>query len=197
MKDRTDIICILDRSGSMAGLEKDTIGGYNQFIAEQKKQEGKARLTTILFDHEYIILHNSLKLKKVQPLTEKDYTVRGGTALLDAIGKAIVMEDADPSGKVLVMIITDGYENSSKEFTLDKIKDMIQDREKKGWKFIFIGANMDAVAVAGKMGIVKGQVANYTANAVGTQSAYSAVSNVTDSYRGSGKIDKNWNSKIK
>lgn len=189
----TEIVFILDRSGSMKHLTSDTIGGFNSFIDEQKKVDGEALLTTILFDDEYEILHNGVNLKVVKPLTTNEYSVRGFTALLDAIGKTInevgdrlskTKEEERPS-KVIFIITTDGEENSSKEFKQEQVKSMIENQTNNyNWQFIFLGANIDAVATAQRYGINANLAHTYTANSVGTQSLYTSVSKGVGGERG-------------
>jgi uncharacterized protein YegL len=202
----TEIVFILDRSGSMYGLVEDTIGGFNSFIEEQKKEDGEALLTTVLFDNQCEILHDGINLKDVKILTNKEYFTRGMTALLDAIGKTInsvgnrlnkTPEDEKPS-KVIFVITTDGYENSSIEFTQKQIKEMIgYQTSKYNWQFIFLGANIDAVNVAESYGI-RGQFASkYTADTWGTQSVYTTMSNVVRDYREKGVVLDNWKNNIK
>jgi uncharacterized protein YegL len=205
MKDNlTQIVFILDRSGSMDSLAADTIGGYNGFIEAQKAEEGEALLTTVLFDNEYEILHDSVNLKDVKPLTEKDYYARGMTALLDAVGKTIKtvganlakMEEEDRPSKVIVVITTDGFENASKEFTQEQVKTMIEhQRDKYNWEFIFLGANIDSVGTAKDYGIT--YAADWTANSVGAQSVYTSLSRGISNYRGDKGITADWSSDIK
>ena len=202
----TEIVFILDRSGSMSSLTTDTIGGFNSFIDTQKQEDGEAILTTILFDDQYEILHNGVDIKTVKPLTSKEYSARGMTALLDAIGKTIntvgerlnkTNEDDKPS-KVIFVITTDGQENSSKEFTQSKVKEMIEHQTNNySWQFMFLGANIDAVSTAQSFGISGQFASNYTANSVGTDSLYRSVSKSVASYRSDGEISDNWNDEIK
>jgi len=161
-KNLTEIVAILDRSGSMTGLEQDIIGGYNNFIEKQKKEKSEANLTTILFDDKYEILHDRINLKDIELITEKEYYARGMTALLDAIGKTIQNFDEKISnlkgknkpGKVIFVITTDGYENASVEFTNKQIKEMVEkQRKEKKWEFLFFGANIDSFDVGRQMGI--------------------------------------------
>jgi Mg-chelatase subunit ChlD len=178
------IVFILDKSGSMSGLEKDVIGSFNSFLREQKKIKDEFYLTTVLFNTSYRVLHENMPIQKVQPLTERDYDTSGGTALLDAFGKAMqnTIDHSTPRDKVLFVINTDGEENSSKEYTNKQIKEMVDHYEKwHGWKFIFIGANMDAFAEGSKMGITYNF--NYANTRDGIATAYTAVSDTTRSWR--------------
>lgn len=180
----TELVFILDRSGSMTGLESDTIGGFNSMIEEQKKEPGDAYVTTVLFDHEYKLLHDHVDLKEIAPITDKEYHPRGTTALLDAVGRTIndigvrlndTPEEERPS-KVIFVITTDGYENASKEFSKAKVKEMIEHQQSKySWVFMFLGANMDAVSEAGSLGIKTDFARTYTANEIGTESVYRSV----------------------
>ena len=181
----TEIVFIVDRSGSMSGLEKDTIGGFNSMLKEQAELEGEARVTTVLFDNQYRLLHDRIDIRAVAPMTEKDYRVGGGTALLDAIGRtlkkirAVQKQTAEEyrTEKVLFVIITDGEENSSRKYSAEQIKEWIEhQKEKYGWEFVFFGANMDAVMEASKLGIPAGFARGWMANAAGTAVAYDAMS---------------------
>ena len=205
-KDLTEIIFILDRSGSMSSLTEDTIGGYNSYIESQKKEKGEALVTTVLFDHEYEILHNGVNIQDIKPLTDKEYSARGTTALLDAIGMTITdvgarlnktPEEERPE-KVIMIITTDGQENASKEYTQAKVKEMIEEQTNKySWQFIFLGANIDTITVAKGIGINEKFASNYGANSEGTRSIYQAVNCMTTMYRSTGKIEDNWNKDIK
>lgn len=181
----TEMVFILDMSGSMSDLASDTIGGYNSLIEEQKKQAGDANITTVLFDDRYIILHDRVDIKKVNPLTSSEYCPRGLTAMLDAVGRTInsigeklaATPEAERPGNVVVTIITDGYENSSKEYTWKAVQDMIKEqREKYSWVFTFIGANIDTKTVSESLGIDARLAKSYTANKVGTDSVYKTMS---------------------
>lgn len=207
MKDNlTEIVFILDRSGSMGNLVNDTIGGFNSFIETQKQEDGEAVLTTILFDDKYEILHNGVDIKTVNPLTTKEYSARGMTALLDAIGKTIntVNErlnntnEEDKPSKVIFVITTDGQENMSKEFKQAQVKEMIerQTNENK-WQFLFLGANIDAVSTAQSFGISANFASNYSANSVGTDALYTTLSKSVASYRDMGVMKDDWNKDIK
>jgi hypothetical protein len=184
---KTEIVFILDRSGSMGGMESDVIGGFNAFLSEQKKLKDKALLTTILFDTEYEVLHDGIDIQKVEPITKREYYVRGGTALLDAVGRAIsgVKSHYKDGDKVLFVINTDGEENSSHEFTKDKLKKMIEKREKKdNWKFMFLGANIDSFSVASGIGIPMAHTSNYAQTEQGYTLMYNTVSDTVSNYRG-------------
>lgn len=176
----------------MAGLEKDTIGGFNAMLKEQAELAGEARVTTVLFDNQYRLLHDRIDIRAVAPLTEKDYRVGGGTALLDAIGRtikkirAVQKQTAEDyrAEKVLFVIITDGEENSSRKYSTEQIKECIEhQQEKYGWEFVFFGANMDAVLEASKLGIAAEFARGWLANAAGTAMAYNAISAITTDIR--------------
>ena len=201
----TEMVFILDRSGSMSGLEGDTIGGYNAMLAKQKKQPGEAVITTVLFDDQYELLHDRINLRGVAPITDKEYYVRGNTALLDAVGKTInkignaqkhTAED-ERVEHVVVVITTDGMENASREFNEEKVRRMIEHQKSKyGWEFIFLGANIDAIATAERYGIGKDRAANYHADAEGTALNYSVVSETVSRVRTRQPIAENWKERI-
>ena len=205
-KDLTEIIFILDRSGSMKHLTEDTIGGYNTYIENQKKEKGQALITTVLFDNEYEILHNGENIKDIKPLTNREYFARGMTALLDAVGITITSvgerlnktaEEERPA-KVIMIITTDGKENASKEYSRDKIKEMIEEQTNKyNWKFIFLGANIDAVSEAESIGIKGEYASNYGWCEQGVESVYATLDCMTTKYRSTGKIEDNWKKDIK
>jgi len=203
--DLTELVFILDRSGSMSGLESDTIGGYNAMLKKQQQEPGEAIVTTVLFDDEYLLLHDRINIKGVRPITENEYFVRGTTALLDAIGRTIhkisnAQQHTSPehrAGKVLFVITTDGMENASREYSFAKIKQMIElHQEKYGWEFIFLGANIDAIATAEGLGISADRAANYHADSQGTQLSYLAVSEAVSELRANRKIKKDWKASI-
>jgi len=184
-KGLTEIVFILDRSGSMSGLEADTIGGFNSMIAKQKKEAGEAYVSTVLFDNECEVLHDRIAMDKVPVMTEEEYYVRGCTALLDAVGGAIhhianvhkYARDEDRPEKTLFVITTDGMENASKRYSYEKVQAMIKkEQEKYGWEFIFIGANIDAVQEAKRFGIRKERAVNYVHDEMGTEAVYRSVS---------------------
>ena len=183
-KGLTEIVFILDRSGSMGGLESDTIGGFNSMIAKQKKEEGEAYVSTILFDDKSEVLYDRIEMDKVPVMTDKDYYVRGCTALLDAIGGAIhhignvhkYAREEDRPEKTLFVITTDGMENSSRHYSYDKIQHMVKrQQEKFGWEFIFIGANIDAINEAQRFGIKKERAVDYVCDEKGTETVYRSV----------------------
>lgn len=181
----TELVAILDMSGSMHNLTEDTIGGYNALLEEQKKQLGEANITTVLFDDRYILLHDRENIKKVAPLTDKQYVPRGMTALLDAVGMTIVkigkdladMPEEERPGTVMVTIITDGYENASREYKWNQIQQMIKEqREKYNWVFSFIGADIDTAKVSQDLGIDSRMAKSYTKSKAGASSVYRAMS---------------------
>ena len=201
----TELVFILDRSGSMAGLESDTIGGFNSMIEKQKKQDGGCYVSTVLFDDESEVLHDRVKLGDIPKMTDKDYTVRGCTALIDAIGGAIhhignihkYARKEDVPEHTVFVITTDGMENASHKYTSDKVKQMIErQKEKYGWEFLFIGANIDAVETAARYGINSDRAVNYCADIEGTNIVYETMSKVVGSVRANKKIDENWSTPI-
>jgi uncharacterized protein YegL len=201
----TDLVFILDRSGSMGGLESDTIGGFNAMLAKQKAEDGECRITTVLFDNEYEVLHDRLNLKAVAPITDKDYYVRGNTALLDAIGKtinkirAVQKHTAEEyrADKVLFVITTDGMENASREYSYKDIKKQIEHQKSKyNWEFVFLGANIDSAEVAESIGIASDHSHNFRADGVGVRSMHNAVSTFTTSFRAGKGISKDWASEL-
>ena len=194
-KGLTEIVFILDRSGSMGGLEKDTIGGYNSMIAKQKEEEGEALISTVLFDNETEVLHDRVPLTKIKPITEKEYFVRGSTALLDAVGGAIrhignvhkYAREEDVPEKTLFIITTDGMENSSREYSYDKVKKMVErQKEKYHWEFIFLGANIDAVSVANQFGVDRSRAVRYECDSAGTALNYKVMSKMVSCARACG-----------
>ena len=183
-KGLTEIVFILDRSGSMRGLEADTIGGFNSLIERQKKEEGEVYISTVLFDNEAKVLHDRVPLDKIRPMTEEDYFVGGCTALLDAMGDAIhhignvhkYAREEDCPEKTLFVITTDGQENASSRYTYGKVKEMVErQKERFGWEFLFLGANIDAAKEAGRFGIGADRTANYVCDAKGTEVNYKAL----------------------
>ena len=201
----TEMVFILDRSGSMSGLESDTIGGYNAMLAKQQQEPGEAVITTVLFDDQYELLHDRINLRGVTPITDREYFVRGNTALLDAVGKTISKignaqkhtAEAERAEHVVVVITTDGMENASREFSEEKVRRMIEHQKSKyGWEFIFLGANIDAIATAQRYGIGKDRAANYQADGAGTALNYAVVSEAVSCLRASQPIAANWKERI-
>ena len=191
-KGLTEIVFILDRSGSMSGLEADTIGGFNSMIAKQKLEDGEAYVSTVLFDDETEVLYDRLPVSKIEPMNDSQYYVRGCTALLDAIGGAIqhianvhkYAREEDRPEKTLFIITTDGLENSSRIYTYKKVKKMVELEEKKyGWEFLFLGANIDAIEVAGRFGIRANRAINYESDHEGTQLNYEVLSETVRAFR--------------
>ena len=202
----TELVFILDRSGSMSGLEKDTIGGFNSMLQKQRREPGDAVVSTVLFDNETEVIHDRVAIEDVPNLTDKEYYVRGCTALLDAVGGAIhhigtvhkYARKEDVPEKTLFIITTDGMENASHHYTYEKVRTMIE-RQKKhfGWEFIFLGANIDAVAEAGKFGIDESMAANYNCDEVGTALNYEVISEAVTRVRGcSSPLSADWKKKI-
>ncbi len=204
-KDFTELVFILDRSGSMSGLESDTIGGYNSLLEKQRKEAGDAVITTVLFDDYYELLHDRTNIKGVSLITDKDYYVRGCTALLDAVGKTIAKienahlhtAESERPEKTLLVITTDGYENASREFTKEKVKTLVERMQKEhGWEFIFLGANIDSVKTAGSLGISADRAANYHADSVGTAMNFNAVANAVSEFRCCKSLNTDWKKEI-
>ena len=202
-KDLTELVFILDRSGSMRGLEKETIMGFNSMIEKQKSEEGKALVTTILFDHEIEVIHERKSIDEIRKMTDEDYYVRGYTALLDAIGYGIEHveiahsheEDRLPD-KTLFVIITDGEENSSSRFTPERIRKMIKEQKRKKWEILFIGANIDAEKEAGKIGIEKDHAVDYIADREGTELNYKALGSAISGFRNGSALPSSWKNEI-
>lgn len=188
----TELVFILDRSGSMAGLEADTIGGFNSMIAKQRLTPGEALVSTVLFDHEPQVIHDRVPLERVKDLTREDYYVRGCTALLDAVGGAIhhignvhkYARKEDVPGKTLFIITTDGMENASKRYDYRKVKEMIERQKSKyGWEFLFLGANIDAAREAARFGIGSDKAVTYCSDSMGTQLNYEVIAEAVADFR--------------
>lgn len=201
----TEMVFILDRSGSMYGLEKDTIGGFNSMLGKQKNQDGDAFVTTVLFDHEYKIVHDRLAVNEVPEMTANDYQVRGSTALIDAIGKTIrhianihkYARKEDVPEHTIFVIITDGMENASHEYTSDMVKKMVEkEKSEYGWEFIFLGANIDAVETAKHFGIDSNRAVNYNSDSQGTELNYEVVSDAVSCCRMSMPLSDDWSARI-
>jgi uncharacterized protein YegL len=201
----TELVFILDRSGSMSGLESDTIGGFNSMLQKQKKEDGAALITTVLFDDQYEVLHDRVNMKQVQTISDNEYFVRGTTALLDAVGRTIhrmveVQKQAIAEGvshRFMFVIITDGMENASKEFSYDQMKTLIEHQKQfYNWEFIFLGANIDAVATASQLGIRADRAANYHADAEGVMLNFSVVNEAVKAVRANRELAMDWSEEI-
>lgn len=201
----TELVFIFDRSGSMGGLESDTIGGFNSLIEKQKKQDSKCYVSTVLFDNYSEVIHDRVDLENINPMTDKDYYVRGCTALIDAIGGAIhhianihkYARPEDVPEHTMFVIMTDGQENASHIYTSNKVKAMIEhEKEKYGWEFLFIGANIDAVETASHFGISENRATNYIADSQGTEVAYNTFSDIVTCFRNNAPISADWSDKI-
>ena len=204
-KNLTELVFILDRSGSMAGLEKDTIGGFNAMIDKQRREEGEALISTVLFDNISEVIHDRVTLANIPLLTEKEYYVRGCTALLDAVGGAIhhignvhkYAREEDRPEKTLFVITTDGMENASRRYSYEKVREMItRQKEKHGWEFLFLGANIDAAREAARFGIGADYAANYHADHQGTEVIYEAVSATVSDFRACRPMSAGWKKRI-
>nr|WP_320023930.1 VWA domain-containing protein [uncultured Acetobacterium sp.] len=202
---KTELVFILDKSGSMSGLESDTIGGFNAMLKKQQQATGEARVTTVLFDDGYEVLHDRLDIQGVASITENEYYVGGCTALLDAIGKTIhkiinaqrYTQPEHRSDQVIFVITTDGLENASREYSYEKIKRLIElEKTQYHWEFIFLGANIDAIETAARFGISADRAANYHADGAGTRLNYRVVSDVVCEMRASNPIPANWKAEI-
>ena len=204
-KNLTELVFILDRSGSMAGLEDDTIGGFNAMIEKQKAEPGQAYVSTVLFDNERDVIHDRVDIQNVQPMTRKEYYVRGCTALLDAVGNAIhhignvhkYAREEDRPEKTLFVITTDGMENASQHYTSERVKQMIErQKEKYGWEFLFLGANIDAAAEAKRFGISADRAVNYKCDEEGTALNYEVISEAVCSVCASRPLSADWKKRI-
>lgn len=204
-KGLTEIVFILDRSSSMSGLEGDTIGGFNSMIAKQKRTDGEALISTVLFDSECEVIHDRIDIRKIEPMTEKEYYVCGCTALLDAIGGAIhhianvhkYARAEDVPEHTMFIITTDGMENASRNYTAEKVKDMIKRQKSEyGWEFLFLGANIDAVETAKHFGIDKDRAVNYHCDSMGTQLNYNVISDAISAVRCNAQLSADWKSPI-
>jgi uncharacterized protein YegL len=203
-KNLTEIVFILDRSGSMGGLESDTIGGFNAMLEKQKKEEGEAIVSTVLFDNESEVLHDRIPIEKVEPMNDRQYYVRGCTALIDAIGGAIhhissvhkYIREEDVPAHTIFIITTDGMENASREYTSDKVKRMIEEKKEKGWEFLFLGANIDAVETAKHFGISEDRAVTYKSDRKGTRLNYKAMCGAISAVRCEEALDASWKNEI-
>jgi uncharacterized protein YegL len=204
-KNLTELVFILDRSGSTSGLEADTIGGFNSMIEKQKKADGEALISTVLFDNVSEVIHDRVSIQDIQPMTDRDYTVRGCTALLDAIGGAIhhignihkYARAEDVPEHTLFVITTDGMENASRHYTAERVKQMIERQKSRyGWEFLFLGANIDAVETAKHFGIGADRAVNYHSDSAGTQLNYEVLSEAICAVRGSAPLGPDWKKRI-
>lgn len=201
----TELVFILDRSGSMRGLEQDTIGGFNAMLDRQREAEGQALVSTVLFDSGTEVIHDRVDVRKVEPMTEKQYAVRGCTALLDAVGGAIhhignvhkYAREEDRPARTLFVITTDGMENASRRYDAGRVREMIRRQtERYGWEFLFLGANIDAVQTAGRFGIDADRAANYHSDRLGTALNYDVLGDAIHAVRGGRPLDSNWKQRI-
>ena len=204
-KNLTELVFILDKSGSMSGMEADTIGGFNSMIEKQRKEEGDALVSTVLFSNESHVIHDRVSIGKIEPLTERQYFVGGGTALIDAIGQAIhhignvhkYARDEDRPEHTIFVITTDGMENASRRYTSDQVKAMVKrQKEKYGWEFLFLGANIDAVETAKHFGIGADRAVNYNADRMGTAVVYDSVADAAVGLRQNKAMPKGWSARI-
>ncbi len=201
----TELVFILDRSGSMAGLESDTIGGFNAMLEKQKKQDGLCWVSTVLFANESQVVHDRVRLEEVRPMTAEDYSVGGCTALIDAIGDAIrhignvhkYARPEDVPAHTVFVITTDGMENASHRYSAQEVRQLIsRKQEQNGWEFLFIGANIDAVQTAGRFGIAEDRAVNYRADRKGTRVLYECVSRAVGRVRANAPMEADWSQSI-
>ena len=204
-KNLTEMVFILDRSGSMAGLEEDTIGGFNAMIEKQKKEEGEALVSTVLFSAESTVIYDRVDIRKIEPMTEKQYNVYGSTALIDAIGQAIhhigsvhkYAREEDRPEHTIFIITTDGMENASHRYSSKEVKDMVQrQKQRYGWEFLFLGANIDAVETAGRFGIGADRAVRFRNDPKGIKLNYETVSRTVGMMRACAPIAENWKAEI-
>ena len=201
---QTELVFILDRSGSMAGLESDTIGGFNGMIAQHRSEGGDVLVSTVLFDHEHEVVHDRVRIADVPALTSKEYYTRGCTALLDAMGDAIhhiknvhkYARPEDRPARTMFIITTDGMENSSTRYTADQVRAMVKQQEEAGWAFVFLGANIDAVEVAGGLGIRPEFAAEFACDAAGVRENFASLGAMTCAFSAVGAVPTGWAEKI-
>ena len=201
---QTELVFILDRSGSMSGLESDTIGGFNGMIAQHRSEGGDVLVSTVLFDHEHEVVHDRVRIADVPALTSKEYYTRGCTALLDAMGDAIhhiknvhkYARPEDRPARTMFIITTDGMENSSTRYTADQVRAMVKQQEEAGWAFVFLGANIDAVQVAGGLGIRPEFAAEFACDAAGVRENFASLGAMTCAFSAVGEVPIGWAEKI-
>ena len=201
---QTELVFILDRSGSMAGLESDTIGGFNGMLAQHRSEGGDVLVSTVLFDHENEVIHDRVRIADVPALTSKEYYTRGCTALLDAMGDAIhhiknvhkYARPEDRPARTMFIITTDGMENSSTRYTADQVRAMVKQQEEAGWEFVFLGANIDAVQVAGGLGIRAENAVEFACDAAGVRENFASLSHMTCAFAATGTVVPTWSRKI-
>ena len=204
-KNLTELVFILDRSGSMSGLESDTIGGYNSFLEKQKEEDGSCLVSTVLFNQHSKVMHDRVDLVKIEKMDRKDYLASGTTALIDAMGDAIhhiknvhkYIRKEDVPANTIFVIITDGLENASHKYSSDDVKRMVEQQKEKGWEFLFLGANIDAVETARTYGIAEDRTSDYLCDEVGIEKNFDALSKSVKSFRACGKIEADWAAPIK
>ena len=201
---QTELVFILDRSGSMAGLESDTIGGFNGMLTQHRSEGGDVLVSTVLFDHENEVIHDRVRIADVPALTSKEYYTRGCTALLDAMGDAIhhiknvhkYARPEDRPARTMFIITTDGMENSSTRYTADQVRAMVKQQEEAGWEFVFLGANIDAVQVAGGLGIRAENAVEFACDAAGVRENFASLSHMTCAFAATGTVVPTWSRKI-
>lgn len=199
-KGLTELVFIIDGSGSMLDLTADTIGGFNAMIGKQKDGEGEALVSTVIFNNEFKVVHDRMDLKEIEKMTEKDYVAYGSTALIDAIGRSVkhistihrYIREEDLPEKTVFVITTDGMENASRQYSSDEVKRMIRAKEEAGWEFLFLGANIDSVETARSLGIRENRAANYRATRAGEKAKYSVMSDVVLGMRAGKHINEDW-----
>lgn len=200
----TELVFILDRSGSMSGLTSDTIGGYNSFLEKQKETEGECLVSTVLFNQNSKVVHDRVPLNEIEPMTKKDYYASGCTALIDAMGGAIhhirnvhrYIREEDVPEHTIFVIMTDGLENASTKYSSDDVKKMVKQQEEKGWEFLFLGANINAVETAKEYGITEDRAVDFLCDKKGMGTNFEALSESVGKFRVTGAISKKWSEKI-
>ncbi len=204
-KNLTELVFILDRSGSMAGLESDTVGGFNSFLAKQKQQDGKCLVSTVLFNQKSSVIHDRQDLDKIRDMKKEDYFPSGMTALLDALGDGIrhirmvhkYIREEDVPSQTIFVIITDGLENASRKYSSDEVKKMVSEQKEKGWQFLFLGANIDAVETAKHYGIDEDYSVDFKCDGMGVSTNFGCLADTISDARAYGKVKKSWSNKIR